>query len=78
MLNGSHTHHAFSVLPPNAPGRPRAIFHATWGPVQASETRPSASETLPVAISPAAPDQTCTVQRRVARSKSASVRGPAG
>jgi hypothetical protein len=47
--------------PPKAPGEPRAIFHATCGPVHASTTVPVASSTLPVAISPAAPDQTLTV-----------------
>ena len=39
---------------------------ATWGPVHASVTAPVASSTLPVAISPAAPDQTLTVQVPVA------------
>ncbi len=40
-------------LPPNAPGPPRAIVHATWGPVQASVTTPVKSSTRPLAISPA-------------------------
>src|SRR5437016_1067814 len=48
-------------VPPNAPFVPRAIFHATCGPVHASVTAPVASSTDPVAISPAAPDQTLTV-----------------
>ena len=49
-------------LPPKAPGYPRAIFHATCGPVQASVTAPLWSSTWPVAISPALPHQTLTVQ----------------
>ena len=49
------------VFPPNAPSYPRAIFHATCGPVHASVTRPEASATLPVAISPASRHQTWTV-----------------
>jgi hypothetical protein len=48
--------------PPNAPRPPRAIFHATCGPVHASVTAPLASSSLPVAISPASPDHTFTVQ----------------
>src|SRR5690349_14203579 len=49
-------------LPPKAPGEPRAIFHATCGPAQASVTAPLVSSTLPVATSPALPHQTLTVQ----------------
>jgi hypothetical protein len=30
----------FSFVPPKAPGEPRAIFHATCGPVHASTTLP--------------------------------------
>src|SRR5206468_495154 len=37
-------------LPPNAPLVPRAIFHATCGPVQASVTVPVRSSTRPDAI----------------------------
>jgi len=48
--------------PPNAPVYPRAIFHATCGPVHASVTTPVWSSTRPVATSPALPDQTFTVQ----------------
>jgi hypothetical protein len=40
-------------LPPNAPSYPRAIFHATCGPVHASVTRPLRSSTRPSAICPA-------------------------
>ena len=65
-------------MPPNAPGRPRAIFHATCGPVHASTTWPSSSATVPVAISPASPDQTFTVHVRFSRSNVASVWGFGG
>ena len=60
-------------MPPNAPGPPRAIFHATCGPVHASSTAPVASSTVPVAISPALPEKTLTVQ--VPFEKVASVAG---
>jgi hypothetical protein len=40
---------------------PRAIDHATCGPVQAWSTLPVASSTVPVAISPALPDHTSTL-----------------
>src|SRR5436190_8519377 len=59
--NASQTERLLIFVPPNAPGDPRAIVHATCGPVHASRTVPVASSTLPVAISPAAPDQTLTV-----------------
>ena len=77
-LSGIHTHQAFSTLPPKDPTRPRAMLHATCGPVRACETRPSPSSTVPWAISPARPDHTLTVQRRVALSKVASVCGFGG
>ena len=77
-LSGIHIHHALRTLPPNEPTRPRAMPQATCGPVHASETRPSPSSTLPRAICPASPDQTLTVQRRVAASNVASVVGSAG
>src|SRR5690242_248825 len=48
-------------VPPKAPFVPRAIFHATCGPVHASVTAPVTSSTVPVAISPAAPENTLTV-----------------
>ena len=41
------------VVPPKAPGEPRAIPQATCGPVHASVTSPVASTTVPWAISPA-------------------------
>ena len=59
--------------PPKAPLEPRAIFQATWGPVQASVTAPVSSSTRPVAISPAEPDQTPMAQSRRSLSKVASV-----
>ena len=62
--------------PPNAPGDPRAIFHATCGPVHASVTTPWTSSTLPVAISPALPEKTFTVH--VPFAKVASVTGFGG
>jgi len=40
-------------LPPKAPAYPRAIFHATCGPVHASVMRAVPSSTFPVAIRPA-------------------------
>ena len=48
--------------PPKAPLPPRAIFHATCGPVHASVTTPLASSTVPSAISPAFPHQILTAQ----------------
>ena len=36
--NPSHTGRLLIRFPPNAPGTPRAIFHATCGPVHASVT----------------------------------------
>ena len=73
----SQTGHEVRSFPPNAPGLPRAIFQATCGPVQASVTAPR-SVTFPVAISPACPHHTCTVQSRVLRSNVASVGGSGG
>ena len=73
----SHTGHEVRSFPPNAPGLPRAIFQATCGPVHASVTAPR-SVTLPVAISPARPEYTCTDHNRVLRSKVASVGGSGG
>ena len=52
--------HELIFFPPNAPDCPRAIAHATCGPVHASVTAPVRSSTRPVAISPAGPDQTFT------------------
>ena len=60
----SQTSRLLIFLPPNAPDPPRAIFHATCGPVQASVTAPLASSTRPLAISPALPDHTPTSQSR--------------
>ena len=68
----SHTGHDVRSFPPNAPGLPRAIFQATCGPVHASLTAPR-SVTVPVAISPARPDQTWTAHVRALRSNVASV-----
>src|SRR5918911_3399750 len=56
-------HGSLILSPPNAPLYPRAIFHATCGPVHASSTAPLWSSTRPVAISPAAPHQIFTVQQ---------------
>src|SRR5579872_338788 len=58
----SHTVGELIFLPPNAPEPPRAIDHATWGPVQASVTSPVVSSMRPSAISPAFPHHTLTVQ----------------
>jgi hypothetical protein len=54
-------HGSLIAEPPNAPGEPRAIPHATCGPVHASTTAPLESSTVPCAISPAAPHQIFTV-----------------
>ena len=51
----SQTEYELIVVPPKAPGPPRAIPQATCGPVQAEVTTPVASTTVPVAISPAGP-----------------------
>ena len=77
-LSAVHIHQVLRILPPNEPTRPRAIPHATWGPVNASITCPSASSTFPRAISPARPDHTITVHRCVALSNVASVCGFGG
>ena len=66
------------VLPPNAPAPPRAIVHATCGPVQASFTRPVSSSTLPSTIWPASPDHAFTIHSSVAARYSASVCGLGG
>ena len=50
-------------VPPNAPSPPRAIDHATCGPVHASMTTFVTSSTLPLAISPAFVSKTLTVQQ---------------
>ena len=52
-----------SVLPPNEPSPPRAIFHATCGPVHASVTGRVVSSTTACATCPASPDQTFTSPR---------------
>src|SRR6266568_27860 len=59
----SQTQVLLRSFPPKAPDPPRAIVHATCGPVHASVTFPVRLSTRPVAISPAAPHQTFTVQR---------------
>lgn len=51
--NAPQTHGLLIAVPPKAPGEPRAIPHATCGPVQASVTSPVESTTVPCAISPA-------------------------
>ena len=66
--NAPQTHGLLIAVPPNAPGEPRAIPHATCGPVHASVTSPVASTTVPWAISPALPHQILTVQSLVFRS----------
>ena len=63
--NAPHTHGLLIAVPPNAPGEPRAIPHATCGPVHASLTAPVASTTVPCAISPAVPHQIFTVHSLV-------------
>ena len=50
-------------VPPNAPSLPRAIDHATCGPVQASVTRLVTSSTFPLATSPAFLSKTLTLQQ---------------
>ena len=74
--NPSQTGRLLIRAPPKAPGTPRAIFHATCGPVHASVTLASWSSTLPVAISPALPDHTPTVQLPVFGSNVAAVIRP--
>src|SRR5207247_5585625 len=76
--NASQTYGFISVFPPNASGLPRAIFHATCGPVQASVTRPVRSSTVTRAISPASPDHAFTDHVREVESKVASVVGFGG
>ena len=49
--------------PPKAPFPPRAIFHATWGPVHASVTRAARSSMRPDAISPAGSQSTRRFQQ---------------
>jgi len=46
---------------------PRAIGHATCGPLHASRTRPLRSSTVPSATSPAAPENTLTTQTQIGR-----------
>src|SRR4051812_6720732 len=60
--NESHSQGLLIFSPPNAPFTPRAMPHATCGPVNAAVTSPLASSTVPFATSPASPDHTCTVQ----------------
>ena len=67
-----------TVVPPNAPGLPRAIPHATCGPVHASVTCAVASSTRPVATSPALPHHTFTCHERVSAFHSAAVVSPNG
>jgi hypothetical protein len=50
-------------VPPNAPFPPRAIVHATWGPVHASVTTFATSSTFPFATSPAFVSKTLTSQQ---------------
>ena len=70
--NVPQTHGLLIAVPPNAPGEPRAIPHATCGPVNASVTAPVASTTVPWAISPAFPHQILTVHSLVFASYVAS------
>ena len=60
--NAPQTHGSLMRVPPKAPLMPRAIPHATCGPVHASSTTPLASSTRPWAISPAFSHQILTVQ----------------
>jgi len=69
----SQTGRELISLPPKAPSPPLAIVQATCGPVHADVTFPERSSTVPVAISPAGPDQTFNVHARVAASKRPSV-----
>ena len=50
-------------VPPKAPLPPRAIVHATCGPVHASVTAFVTSSTFPLAISPALVSNTLTFQQ---------------
>jgi hypothetical protein len=50
-------------VPPNAPSPPRAIDHATCGPVHASMTTFVTSSTFPFATSPAFLSKTLTFQQ---------------
>ena len=50
-------------VPPKAPSLPRAIPHATCGPVHASITRSVTSSTFPLAISPALLSKTLMLQQ---------------
>ena len=63
--NAPQIHGLLIAVPPKAPGDPRAIPHATCGPVHASVTARVESSTVPCAISPAAPHQILTVQSPV-------------
>src|SRR5581483_9963291 len=59
----SQTGRLLILFPPKPePPPPRAIVHATCGPVHASVVIPLASSTRPLAISPAFPDHTFTSQ----------------
>ncbi len=74
----SQTHSSLIVLPPKAPAPPRAIDHATCGPVHSSSTTPVSSFTFPSTIWPAFPDHALTIHWSVARLYSASVCGLGG
>ena len=76
--NASQSHIPLIVLPPKAPAPPRAIVHATCGPVHASRTAPVLSSTFPSTICPASPDQAFTIHSSVAGRYSASVVGFGG
>jgi hypothetical protein len=60
--NVSHSQGSLIFSPPNDPLTPRAMPHATCGPVSASVISPLESSTVPFATSPALPDHTSTVQ----------------
>ena len=74
----SQSHGLLIVLPPNAPAPPRAIDHATCGPVHASTTTPVSSATFPSTICPALPDHAFTIHWSVERRYSAEVCGFGG
>ena len=65
-LSGIHAHQSLSTLPPNEPTRPRAILHATCGPVHASEDHARAVVDLAERDLPRAPRPDLHRPRRVA------------
>ena len=74
----SHTYGFWSVFPPKEPSPPRAIFHATCGPVHASFTTPVRSSTTACTTCPARPDHAFTTHSRRSGRNVADVVGPGG